>query len=101
MTDKIHPMNQDRPDKGCCAVCRFWETTANREAEGYQNEGICRRRAPIGIPTLLVDESGMARNDTTYGATVGWPKTFEEDWCGEWECRSDLRGKYKTKATEA
>ena len=37
-------------------------------------EGLCRRKAPA--PAMLADEA-----DTV----TSWPKTFEDDWCGDGE----------------
>ena len=37
-------------------------------------EGLCRRKAPQ--PAIVSD-------DTDNG--ISWPKTFEDDWCGEGE----------------
>ncbi|MGI9440185.1 MAG: hypothetical protein ACR2OT_04300 [Parvibaculales bacterium] len=50
-------------------------------------EGICRRHAPHPI---LLDKTPYTNNDAGNGNGSGtsWPRTFEDDWCGEGEANT-------------
>lgn len=56
-----------------CKDCRYWDADMMQQSTKTQ-EGLCRRHAPNPI---ITDET--ADNGTT------WPRTFEDDWCGEGE----------------
>lgn len=56
-----------------CRHCRFWD--AHMMVQPTKTpEGLCRRRAPH---PAIVDE------DIDNG--ISWPRTFEDDWCGDGE----------------
>ena len=61
-----------------CRHCRFWDahmiTRPTRTPEG-----LCRRKAPA--PAIVAEEVDTG---------TSWPKTFEDDWCGEGESRGVL-----------
>jgi hypothetical protein len=59
------------PDKRC-ATCAHWDCGAC-EGHGY-SRGLCRRDAP-------------RLNEITAGAV--WPRSHEDDWCGEWKALED------------
>ena len=82
---------------GNCCVCNYWELTKRRGEEGYQDEGICRRRAPVGIASPDISSEGKD-SVGEYGMFVAWPKTFELDFCGDYESKADVRGKEKPPA---
>jgi len=80
--------------KGACAECVFWERVAERDY--WQDEGVCRRRAPTAVPSSAIADDGEAK-DGHYGLLAAWPRTFAEtDWCGEFVCRDDVAGRDKT-----
>ena len=66
---------------GLCETCEFWFFDAKKD-EGFQREGVCRRRAPVAIPSELVDGAGDGI-EGKQGLTAAWPRTFEEDFCGD------------------
>lgn len=43
-----------------CSTCRFWQPVDDEDGEPL---GDCRRFPP---------------------SYEGWPRTYEADWCGEW-----------------
>ena len=55
---------------GRCEDCRFWEEEGYESADDSELTGRCRRAAP-GFD----DRTGRG----------WWPKTFENDRCGEWK----------------
>jgi hypothetical protein len=78
--------------KASCGCCCYWVKVRDRSTEGYQSEGVCRRRAPIAIPSPHVLDDGTDAAGET-GLLTAWPRTFDEsDWCGEYVCTADLRG---------
>lgn len=85
-------------DNGSCVTCRYWQHVVERSAEGYQDEGLCRRRAPSPVPSRDVDYGATAPIDKggdSPGIVVAWPRTFEEDWCGEWVRSDRIAGQVK------
>jgi hypothetical protein len=90
-----------RVDHGTCGACRYWQLVSDKSADEYQSEGLCRRRAPVALPSKHVDYSDKAESAIEKGADdpgllTAWPRTFEEsDWCGDWEHRADLDGQPK------
>lgn len=85
--------------KESCCACRFWELVRDRTEEGYQDEGLCRRQAPvaIGSPHVRYDgKEGGADGGADVGLLTAWPRTFgDSDWCGEWQVATDLGGRSK------
>lgn len=61
-----------------CSVCAFWDHHVDSIAEG-QREGTCRRFPPVG-GTAQGAGVGRIRG-------IGWPRTRDQDWCGEWAPR--------------
>jgi len=56
-----------------CRHCRYWD--ANMIVRPTTTpEGLCRRHAPH--PALL---------DEVRDSGTSWPRTFDDDWCGEGE----------------
>ncbi len=67
----------DGIDGGNCFECRF--ATVLRETV------VCRRWPPL--PQYITPES-MTPGDTLQGY---WPRVGFDDWCGEWQKRSEER----------
>lgn len=81
---------------GACGTCYFWELQNERTGEGYQNEGVCRKRPPSPIPSDKINFLGENENRDGPGYFVAWPITFEEsDWCGEFVVNPEWGGKPK------
>jgi hypothetical protein len=60
-------------DIGTCRTCKFSDPMPQLcSADGPFGEGICRRNAPSAI------SDGIFSYD-------GYPRTYESDWCGQWE----------------
>lgn len=58
-------------DRVQCRLCRFWEGGGRKtDAPSRATFGICRRRAP---------QPGIA--------SVTWPRTGAEEWCGDHQPR--------------
>jgi hypothetical protein len=55
-----------------CRDCRFWL----REEENLAGGGTCQRYAPRPLVGPVLE------------AIPYWPKTNEEDWCGEFQPKS-------------
>lgn len=65
-------------DGQTCETCRFWVHLEPLEEQA----GKCRRRAPQpGLIDLDNGLPGLLRAD--------WPKTVNDDWCGEWRAKLD------------
>lgn len=78
---------------GTCCDCVFWQIVLNRSIEGFQDEGLCRRRAPAAIPCSRLSTDGQ---DATgeQGMLAAWPRTFgESDWCGDYKVRGEFGGR--------
>jgi len=60
-----------------CENCQFWRRNDN---EAYREAGACRVRHPVIIERGDYD-------DSPYGI---WPKTFDNDWCGEFKQRQTI-----------
>lgn len=85
--------NTDRRRRGTCETCAFWELVVDRTGEGYQNEGLCRRRAPTATPRPDVTYRGTDAAGAQ-GMFTAWPRTFaESDWCGEWSVVVEFGGR--------
>ena len=73
-----------------CGNCRFWDG-------GFTDDigcGDCHRRPP-SVPLVdYVTGDGVEvhlrckAGDVVY---VTWPRTCDDDWCGEWEPDEDTR----------
>ena len=86
-------MQENRRKSGTCDPCTFWEQVVDRSDEGYQSEGLCRRRAPSAIPRPDVMHDGSDAGGSQ-GMFAAWPRTFaESDWCGEWTVISEYGGR--------
>ena len=82
---------------GTCETCAFWERIVDREQEGCQSEGLCRRRAPSATPRPDIIYDGRDA-DGAHGMFAAWPRTFaESDWCGEWTVFSEYGGRPRLK----
>ena len=78
---------------GNCCHCVYWQMVLDRSGEGYQDEGLCRRRAPSAIPCGRLNTDGQ---DATgeQGMLAAWPRTFgESDWCGDFKVRGEFGGR--------
>jgi hypothetical protein len=96
-----------------CEHCRFWECWTPKK---LHKEGHCHRRAPIatygddylhdiaiasklllwwavrewkGDPDKQMADL-MIDCESTFHCT-SWPTTSQDDWCGEWEVKTDKR----------
>ncbi|MBT7642853.1 MAG: hypothetical protein HN715_07685 [Rhodobiaceae bacterium] len=54
-----------------CRHCRFWDAHM-LSVPTRTPEGLCRRKAPQ--PAIVPDDVDTG---------TSWPRTFEDDWCGE------------------
>jgi len=54
-----------------CRHCRFWDAHMT-SVPTRTPEGLCRRKAPQ--PAIVPDDIDTG---------TSWPRTFEDDWCGE------------------
>lgn len=75
-------------NRGNCGGCCFWSVQdVDDHDDDYQVEGICRRRAPVAIPSPEVSDDGEDVRGR-YGLTAAWPRTFgETDWCGDYQIK--------------
>lgn len=79
-------------DQASCGSCCYWQLVVDRSVDEMQNEGLCRRRAPVGFASRDVQADGTDPSGER-GLLVSWPRTFaEDDWCGEFTARGDFRG---------
>jgi hypothetical protein len=89
-----------------CSRCRFWN-----KQEHHTGWGDCRRRAPtpshhgvttdirslLGLIAWAVEEHVHIKHDENVGYIEGgesqylayWPSTANDDWCGEFEVKTD------------
>lgn len=80
-------------NKAACGTCAYWQIVTERSRDGYQDEGLCRRRAPVAMPSSDVAYDGTDGGGQQ-GLAAAWPRTFaESDWCGDWRVLSDLGGR--------
>lgn len=63
-----------------CEGCRWWAKG------GYYGVGECRRFPPDHGPMGNVHQGGDFSERR-------WPKTRDDDWCGEWQARPESRPK--------
>ena len=86
--------------RSACEHCVYWERLElERPFIEAQDEGLCRRQAPIAIPSRSISDAGED-DGGVQGLIAAWPRTFQEDWCGEYRCVSDLRGRGKEEDQE-
>jgi hypothetical protein len=86
--------------RGSCWTCVFWQNVPiDRPFTDFQEEGLCRRRAPTGIPSRSVSDAGEDETGIQ-GLVTAWPRTFQEDWCGEYRAACDVRGRDKEEDQE-
>lgn len=78
--------------RGSCYTCMFWQLVIERDFMEFQDEGICRRQAPVAIPSRSVSDAGEDE-EGLQGLVTAWPRTFQEDWCGEYRAAADVRGR--------
>lgn len=62
-----------------CGTCRFFGGEEPRKFYGM--EGVCRRYAPRA---LQIDPNRLDEQLIIY-----WPRTDDDDWCGDWKQASD------------
>lgn len=60
-----------------CKTCRYWQQDADNPVAGN-----CQRRAPQPVSLDPIQSKQVVH--------VGWPRTFEYDWCGEWVTSVEL-----------
>ena len=68
-----------------CETCRYFLDEVPSEFEGNTREehfGFCRRYPPTFIPKIVVP-------DDPDPPTALWPIVAKQDWCGEYEQRSE------------
>ncbi len=66
-----------------CGECAYWERTRSRDAEQMEDEGLCRRRAPVAIGSADILPDGQGAEGIA-GLLAAWPRTFQDaDWCGD------------------
>jgi hypothetical protein len=80
--------------RGTCVTCAHWELVVDRAGEGCQDEGLCRRRAPVAVPRPDIMYDGRDA-DGAQGMFTAWPRTFaDSDWCGDWTVISEYGGRH-------
>ena len=57
-----------------CENCKFWQ-----QDNEISYMGLCRRHAPHPPATHPVESPGSM--------DAIWPRTKNEDWCGEWQAK--------------
>ena len=72
----------NEPDR-LCSDCRYWARRLEETGAGQPCEGECRRYPPGGVP------AGAPAGASQPGR-AGWPRTFDQDWCGEWAAANEL-----------
>jgi hypothetical protein len=88
-------------NKAACGTCAYWQIVAERSRDGYQDEGICRRRAPSAVPSADVCDQGEDAGGGR-GLSAAWPRTFaEDDWCGEYRVFTVLGGRERVASAGA
>ena len=65
-----------------CASCRFWKD----HDEKHSDLGL-RHRYPPSLTFAQRDGESTGIVDGLRPQDGGWPMTFPEDWCGEWQPR--------------
>lgn len=86
--------------RGSCYTCIFWQKLLDRDDWDFQSEGICRRNAPVPIPSRSVSDAGEDE-EGFQGLITAWPRTFaDSDWCGQYRTASDVRGREKEEDSE-
>lgn len=81
--------------KAACGTCSYWEKIADRSADECEDEGLCRRHAPVAIASVSMLYDGTDASGEK-GHLVAWPRTFaDSDWCGDFALRADLLGRLR------
>ena len=94
----MNPVIQPIEKKATCGTCVYWQLVNSRSDEGYQDEGLCRRRAPAAIPSASVTYDGQDAGGQQALLTA-WPHTCgESDWCGEWRVHGEYAGRNRPQA---
>ncbi|MGD2127272.1 MAG: hypothetical protein PVG99_14405 [Desulfobacteraceae bacterium] len=60
-----------------CESCKFWDQDIE-----YPNLGFCHRSAPRSV----ISQPGEA----VLSVDVSWPRTKEDEWCGEWSAKLEI-----------
>ena len=85
--------------RASCGSCAYWTLEHDKSEEGLQDEGICHHRAPVAIPSADVNSDGSSPGGV-YGLLTAWPRTFEEDWCGDHSTDGLYSGRSPTRDVE-
>jgi len=79
-------MSNEQPKAEACQTCRFWRR-GRKIGDTVPFTGDCRIRAPqVFQEGSLLDKSGWS----AASAETCWPKTREDDWCGQHEAGAAL-----------
>ena len=73
-----------------CKACYFWDAQ-DQSGDMDLVRGICRRRAPLGKITFILNEGSRQRMEMSVHESC-WPPTQGDDCCGEWEPRVTANG---------
>lgn len=82
-----------------CEECKYWEFSGFEPEENKAEEGFCHRHAPCIVEGMLIserddtpeDEYGLPQYPDCWEAKHSvWPKTYEGEWCGEFEAKDKV-----------
>lgn len=80
-----------------CHDCTFWDrdhelgsATPHRDPPASLGTGECRRHGPR--PRFEIPDPGVPENDEIGSRWVVWPKTYSDNWCGEFERSKEEQG---------
>jgi hypothetical protein len=64
-----------------CGTCKFWEADPEKPSLGH-----CHRYAPKPAPRPEI----VHRVEGDKSMNTLWPRTLDEDWCGEWSAQVEV-----------
>lgn len=76
--------------RGECFSCKHWDELLIEREEDTQAVGLCRRHAPLPSTAKEFDEA----------VYVSWPRTHEEDGCGEYAIGESYSSRPKTQSKD-
>ena len=63
-----------------CMTCKFFEKDILDT-----NEGTCHRNSPKPILVFMSDDEFLANLEVEKSGQVLWPRSFAENFCGDWK----------------